>query len=126
MKHTKIPAETKRKAIDLHRKGVGYRAIAKATKANPSSVKYWIQRYEKDGDKWLGNLERPKKRNRKAPDPAFLAKLNEAVEACGRSLTPITTIAKMYGVPYGSLYYTLKKHPEVKEKREMLLDGPLE
>ena len=39
----------------------------------------------------------------------FLAKLDEAVEACVLSLAPITTIAKKYGVPYGSLYYTLKK-----------------
>lgn len=39
----------------------------------------------------------------------FLAKLDEAVEACVLSLAPITMIAKKYGVPYGSLYYTLKK-----------------
>lgn len=126
MKHTKIPAETKRNAIALHQKGLGYRTIAKMTMANASSVKYWLERFEKEGEKWLDNLERPAKRKKKAPDPLFLERLNEAVEACGRSLTPISTIAKKYGVPYGSLYYTLKKHPEVKKKREMLLDGPLD
>lgn len=126
MNHTKIPAETKRQAIALHQKGVGYRAIAKETGTNPSNVKYWIQRFEKEGEKWLNNLEHPRKRNRKAPDPVFLERLNEAVKACGRSLAPISTIAKKYGVPYGSLYYTLKKHPKVKEKRKMLLDGPLD
>lgn len=99
---SKYPEEIRKKAIELYRGGLGYKAVARELGVSRDAVRAWISSYRRRASSELP-LESDQKEN----------EYRTARLEYERSAAPLKDVAAKYGHNYNNLRNHIKnKHPE--------------
>ena len=117
------------RAVELYEQGLSSNWIAAQLGVDSSQVRSWIRKYKTYGIESL----RPYIRGigDSKDKTVFLnddkeEQFKEAYQMYATTQESISSIARRFGLNYGSFrYYLLRYHPELKERREALKSGTL-
>ena len=120
------PFSERIRAVELHKQGLGSKWIAAQLGVDDSQVRSWIRKYKAYGIESLrpyGRKAGESKSNGKSQYVNQEEQFRNAYQLYAETQESMASIARRYGLDYGSFrYYLLRYHPELKERRRKLLN----